>query len=77
MNDFVLTFLVAGGIFVVSFMIGRVSKEVDNVLLQIQMIEYLAKNGYLKYQYDENGEMLLEKIDGQSTWSGQEEEKAD
>lgn len=63
MDPLILTGLVAGGIFAVSFVLGRNSKDTvtfDQATSIIDAtIENLCRDGYIHYYYDEDGEMEI------------------
>lgn len=59
------TFILSGGIFLVSFMLGRWSKDATQEEIIEHTIDYLIRDGYLK-AVTVDGELYLEKLNGNS-----------
>lgn len=64
MDPLLQTILIGGGIFFVSFMLGRFMREIDKVKAGVNTILWLCDNGYLKHTRGEDGAIYLEKLDG-------------
>jgi len=62
-----LTALIAGGIFFVSYMIGYNAANNRNLDFANRVIEIcvatLCKDGYIKYSFSDDGDLLLYKLD--------------
>lgn len=62
-NPYIATIIIGGGIFIVSFLLGRWSiPDRTNEIVE-NTIDYLIKDGYLKSQKNIKGEIELLKIE--------------
>jgi phage antirepressor YoqD-like protein len=74
MDPLFLTILVGGGIFLVSFMLGRLSVNIESIyeIGQRDTIFWLCDNGYVYHRYTESGDLHLETLEyGESDWAEQ------
>jgi len=66
LDPLISTILLSGGIFAVSFMIGRNSKPTitfeETTSIIDRVIEELCRDGYIHYYMDENDEMEIMTI---------------
>ena len=59
MDPFILTVLIAGGIFIVSYMLGRSHGQAKQEQIIEATIDHLIKDGYLEARKDSNGDTVL------------------
>ena len=62
MDPLLQTFLVAGGIFVVSYLIGRSHGQAKQDQIIGATIDQLMEDGYLYWTKDNSGDIVLHKI---------------
>lgn len=62
-NPYIATAVIGGGIFIVSFFIGRWSIPDRQDEIVENTINYLINDGYLKFRKNINGEIELLKIE--------------
>lgn len=74
LDPVISTILVGGGIFLVSFMLGRWSRDTQHEKVVEHTIDRLIEEGFLKAVLID-GEIHLEKLDGSSK-SDEEEDSA-
>lgn len=58
-----LTVLVAGGIFIISYLLGKDSGNRTTEKVIQETIVYLCNEGFVRYQRDKNGEIEILKIE--------------
>jgi hypothetical protein len=78
MDPLFLTILVSGGIFLVSFVLGRVSIDIESIyeLGQRDTIFWLCDNGYIYHRFTDDGDLHLETLEnGESDRTEQDSEK--
>jgi len=57
-----MTAIVGGGIFIVSFLIGRSFGTYEKGIVVEELIKLLCEQGYLKYRHLPDGEIELIKL---------------
>ena len=62
MDPFLQTFIIAGGIFVVSYLIGRSHGQASQSQIIGATIDQLMEDGYLHWTKDNSGDIHLHKI---------------
>ena len=62
MDPMLLTFLVSGGIFLVSYLLGRSHGQEKQELIIEATIDHLISDGYLCSSKNNDGEIVLIKI---------------
>ena len=62
-NPYIATAIIGGGIFAVSFLLGRSSSPDKTDEIVENTINYLIKDGYLKSQKNIKGEIELLKLE--------------
>ena len=62
MDPFLQTFLVAGGIFVVSYLLGRSHGQASQDQIIGATIDHLMEDGYLYWTKDKSGDIVLHRI---------------
>jgi hypothetical protein len=61
-NPYIATAVIGGGIFFVSYMLGRGDRKRDMEAAIETTIHHLNDNGYLSSYIDANGELCLRKL---------------
>ncbi len=62
MDPMLLTALVAGGIFIVSYALGKSHGQASQETIIEATIDHLIKDGYIYSKKDDDGELVLVKI---------------